>query len=231
MNDLTPAEATDRLRELKQRIAGVDATIGRESWHRGDALREIATRELWRYDGASSWAAWLAAHDIDPATAWRNQVLVENFTAEMAARFGARKLAAAVAWLEATAREERVGDILSVSFRRRTPKGKFESVPFAKAPAALIEEAVRELRNARIDATRRRADAQIGGSLTEQVDRLMLALPAPPRGTVRGRRVAVKPGKDGRLAISFQGIPLDELDAFVAALAAHRLTPPPKGDT
>src|SRR5687768_7633104 len=102
MNAPTSTGGAEKLRHLKQKIAGIDSTIGRESWHRGDALREIATHELWRHDGAESWTSWLRAEHIDLATAWRNQLLVENFTEEMAARFGVRKLTAAVAWLELT---------------------------------------------------------------------------------------------------------------------------------
>ena len=46
---------------------------------------------------------------------------------------------------------------------------------------------------------------------------LASVLPPPPPGVHRGTRVSVKRGVDGRLAISFHAIAVDDLPAFLAA--------------
>jgi hypothetical protein len=219
MSTIVDRGRRDRLQSIKKSLGSLDQSVARATWEWGHLLAEVDRDELWREDGATSFTEWLETEiDVSRASALRAIAVARHFSVDMAERFGPRKLAATVTYLELTAKDEQPGDVLALDFRVRGPSGAFVSVPFAEASVRQIEEACAEVRAAVRGKAEKARLRDLDADVRERARKLAEVLPAAPKGTVRGDRVAVKKGKDGRMAVSIQGIPVDELDAAIEAL-------------
>lgn len=224
MSELAPADRKRRLAAIKDVLKDADSEVGRHTWRWGAHLKEVQDNELWREDGAESFTAWCDWElAMSRRAAGRAIALVEHFTEAMATRFGARKLAAALVYMELTGKIEKPGDVLALEIRYRGPDGRFTSVPFVTAKVRHIEHANRTLRDAAAARADEEREAAIDAEVRAQLAALEKLLPEAPAGTVRGERVQVRKGKDGTLALTIQGIPLAdwaEYQAYRRARAA-----------
>ena len=141
---------------------------------------------------------------ISRSTAYRFMRIAEHFNAEIAKRYGPDKLEAALRYLQTTPVDEQPGDLLAAEIRIRDQSGRFETVALHDATATQIREAIALLRDAK------RAGQRIPTKIRQRAERLIEALPPPPKGTTRGDRVRLTRGKDGNLAVSFHGIRLED---------------------
>jgi hypothetical protein len=205
MTEIVDRARRERLNSIKKSLGSLDQRVARATWEWGNLLAEVERDELWREDGAATFSAWLEDEvGVSRTSAARAITVARNFNVEMAERFGTRKLAAAVAYLELTAREERPGDILALDLRIRGESGQFVTVPFVKASARQVEAACAEIRAAERGREEKARLRDLDADVRARATRLAEALPAAPKGTVRGDRVAVKKGADGRMAVSIQ---------------------------
>ena len=217
MGELTPAERKHRLEAAKQGLADADSTLGRAAWQWGTLLKEVRDEELWREDDATSLSGWCEdVLAISRRTANRAIALSEHFTQEMAGRFGSRKLAAAIDYIELTGKLEKPGDILALEIRFRGDAGKFTTVKFPKATVKQIEGACTALRESARARAEKEAQAQLETEVRAQIEAIEKDLPAAPPGTVRGDRVVAKKASDGTVALAIQGIPLVVWQEFMA---------------
>lgn len=213
----------DELRRLTREILQRKARIGRDLYGVGVRLISIQARELWRADGYPSFEAYLAqAIDISRTHAYRFIRIAENFNAEIAARYGVTKLESALRYLATTSADEAPGDLLAAEIRIRDDDGRFRALSLHEATAAQIDEARRLLENGK----RSRRRGSIPKAWQGRAANLEACLPKALPGTVRGRRVRLKRATDGGLAISFLGIPVAEIRAFLATL--HENFPEPE---
>jgi len=204
------------LAALVREIRALGGQVGRGLYEIGRRLGRVREQALWDDGSYTSFADFVErALDMAPQTAYRFVAVARHFNAQVAERYGVTKLDAAIRYLHATAADERPGDVLAAEIRIRGPHGRFRTLPLHQASARQIDEATALLREAR------EGSARIPASLRRRVSRLVEALPAAPVGTGRGQRVRLQRGRDGRLAVSFRAIPLDELPAFSEAIAEH----------
>jgi hypothetical protein len=204
------------LSEFTREILNLRGRVGRSIYHIGRLLDGICRDKLWRDGGYDSFSHYVeAALDISCASSFRFMRIARHFNAEIAKRYGISKLEAAIAYLEATTEKERPGDLLSARIRIRGPDGRYRQLALHQASAVQIREAVVLLRDSQRGAQR------IPRTFRGHVNRLEAALPAVPTGTRSGDRVRIMRGDDGRLALTFQAIPVDQLAAFVDALHEH----------
>ena len=212
-------ELTDmgRLNAIEGRMAELDRNAAATMWEYGNLFREVAQAALYRAAGFESFPDWLEAVGRSRKTARKLMAVAEHFNAEMASRWGTEKLYATVRYLEATRKVEEAGDAPALRFRIRDHAG-WTTVPFADASYRQIEEARRLLEESR-RGKRPRPPKQI----LERASRLADVLPPPPKGVRRRDRVRLQSGADGRLAVSFSAIPLDELESFLVAVRDHLL--------
>lgn len=216
--DRSPKALKRRLAVIEAQLKRLDAATARNAVLYGAFFLEVRNEELWRASGYEGFYAWaLGKMGYKRETTRKMMRVAENFTAEIAQRYGPDKLYAALRYLEATAREEEPGDLLAVRFRIPGPTGRFESVPFDEATVTQIEDATRLVLSSQ---DRGEDDEELSG----RAERLEAELPDKPPGTGRrGSRVKLETGTDGRVAISISAIPLDELDAAVEAIRKHLL--------
>ena len=118
-------------------------------------------------------------------------------------------------YLKETPADEQAGDLLAAQIRIRTESGRFRNLSLHEATATQIDEAAALLRASK------KGGQRIGRAMRKRLEQLAEALPAAPTGTRAGRRVRATRGRDGRVALTFQAIPADELVAFAAAIVAH----------
>ena len=204
----------DRLRALETQVRQLYAEAARTLWQLGQCLTEVQRDALWLESGHSSFEAWLQDFGlVSRNTAYKAMRIAEHFSGEMAERFGPEKLDAGLRYLAATKQEEKAGDLVAVDIRVRADGGKWTSVAFADATARQINEAAVHLGQSR-HARRIPAD------MRKRVEKLSGALPAAPKGTRQGDRVRLVRGTDGRLAVTFRSVPVDEIDAFLEAVRA-----------
>jgi hypothetical protein len=130
----------------------------------------------------------------------------------VAARHGYDKLRAAMTWMSTAPKEEQTGDVFSSPINLRDDSGRFETKPMHEASATEIREATEILRDARSGS------ARITKDVKERLRQLETQLPDAPRGTQSGQRIRLRRGRDGKIAVTFQAIPLDELREFISAL-------------
>lgn len=207
---------TDRetLGVLTCEIVALKGRVGQGLYEIGVRLARVHDEELW-IAGHDSFEGYLGdAVGLSRSTAYRLMRIARHFNAAIAQRYGVEKLEAALRYLQATPEAERPGDLLAAEIRIRDDQGRFESISLHDATARQINEAAALLRN-----LERRT--RVPKRIDTRVRRLTRALPASPTGTSRGERVRITRGTDGRLALSFQGIPVDDIDAFIVALREH----------
>lgn len=217
MNELTPAERKHRLADALDGLKEADATIGRAAWRWGMLLKDIADNELWRESEATSFSGFCdSALTISRRAAGRAMALFVHFSEEMAGTFGAARLNYALDYMELTDKLEKPGDILALEVRFRGPDGKFTSVKFPKAKLAQLRDACRVLRESAAAKLEKEERAAFDADVRAQITSIEADLPAAPPGTVRGRRVVLRKGRDGSVAVDVKGIPLAELLEFQA---------------
>lgn len=224
MDELTAIDRHRRLAECLKTLDGCDETLGRVAWDWGNALKQIRDHELWRdVEGVTSFTAWLdAKRTMSRTSALRAIGLCVHFTQEMAARYGGRKLTAAIHYLELTGKIEKPGDLLALGVRIRGPKGTFITIPFSKASGPQMEEANEILREAESGRLEKAGAKSIERSYQDEAKELERILPPAPPKTVRGKqRVILKKGSDGEIAATLQGIPWKTVKAFQAWLQAN----------
>lgn len=211
MPDLT---RRDRLPALEAEVRTRIATIARDLWHIGQALREVQRDELWRDGGHASFEAWLQqTRVLGRATAYKALRVAEHFSEDAAVRLGTEKLDATVAYLNATAKEEEPGDILAGGIRVRGVDGAWTRVPYLEASAAQVRQAASDL-----NTTRRRAGQP--RELRDRVDRLNADLPRSKKA-FQAARVQARTTKAGQVLVSLTGVPLEHLEAYVAEVRAR----------
>ncbi len=222
MTQIVDRDRHSRVTAIKDQLRAVDQSVARALWDWGRLLGEVERDELWKDDGAPTFTEGLDTElDVSRRSATRAITVARHFSAEMVERFGTRKLAATVTYLELTAKDEQPGDILALDVRVRGDSGRFVTVPYPKASARQIEDACGDLRSVDRGKAENARLKDLGTDVRDRAAKLSKALPEAPDGTVRGDRVAVKKGKDGRLAVTIQGIPVDDLETVIEALRRH----------
>ena len=215
-------ERRERLKALVAELEGIDRRAARMMWDWGVRFKEIEDDELWREAGSTSFYAWCEEHTpYSPQTARRAIEVARHFSAEMTEKHGSTKLAATLNYLALTRRDEEAGDVQALEIRFRGEDGTFTTVPFAKASVRQIQSACKQLQEAAAARNERAAAKAVDSSLRARIAKLSEVLPEAPKGSVRGERLQVHKGRDGEIAVSFKGIPVAELDAFVKAVKAH----------
>ena len=208
------------LAEVSAQIIRLKGEVGRGIYQIGRLLNRVDREALWRAGGFVSFEEYLGKDiDVSRASAYRFMRVAEHFNAEIAERYGLSKLVAALRYLAETPVHEQAGDLLATTIRVRGASGRYELLQLHKATAKQILAAVRLLRQSKLAA--RRAPRAI----RRRVDQLTEALPSAPPGTRSGQRVRLLRGEDGNFAVTFQAIPLNDLEAFVDALQTHLADP------
>jgi len=203
-----------RLDRLVGEIRAPQGRMGRDVYAIGVRLGRIRDGELWRARAGCQHFDDLSRQELglSRSAAYRFMRVAEHFNREIANRYGVEKLDALIAYMRATAIDEQPGDLFAARVEVRQPDGTFRSLTLHQANASQIRDATRWL-----VASRR------GRSAPKKVQRrlaeLERRLPKAPTGTKRGRRVRVRKGRDGRLAVSFSAVPLDELADFARLLS------------
>jgi hypothetical protein len=205
--------ARRRLGRLTDEIVALRGKMGRDLFEIGRRLVEVHEGSLWESGGVGSFEDYLErAVDLSRTTAYRFMRVAQHFNREFAYRYGPVKLDAGLRLLRATAADERPGDVLASKVTVQDG-GRFRALSFHEASAKQIIEA------ARIVEARKRGRQRPRG-VAKLRDELEAMLPDAPEGTARGRRVRLSQGRDGRVAVSFAALPLDDLEAFAKALLA-----------
>jgi hypothetical protein len=184
----------------------------------GVRLREVRDAELWRAGGFESFQDYAERGvDVSRATAYKLMRVAREFNAPIAERYGVEKLDLGLRYLDVTPADERPGDLLATEIKLRGERGRWTTIPFHDAKTREIREAIALLEDGR--QARRRVSVDLG----KRARRLAEALPAPPAGVSAGQRVRLRKARDGRVAVTFTAIPLDELEAFLRAVREHLL--------
>jgi hypothetical protein len=208
--------AANKLERISAEIAELEGKIGRDIYEIGRRLADVRRGCLYEQGGYRGFRAWLDAETSIPhATAWRFMRVAEHFNAAIARRYGVSKLLAAIRFLEATSAHEQAGDLMASEIRIRDDRGRFENISLHEATTQQIAHATVLLFEAKRGADR------IPQRLQRRMERLTEALPQAPPGTRSGKRVRAFRGDDGKLAFSFQAIPEQGLEEFVAALREY----------
>jgi hypothetical protein len=179
----------------------------------GVRLARIRDESLWEQGGYSGFDDYVERGvELGRTTAYELIRISRSFAEPVASRFGYDKLRAALSWMATAPKEEQTGDVFSSEIKIRDDAGRFETKPMAAATATEIREATELLRDARAGSGRITRDVR------ERLRRLESQLPEAPRGTQSGQRIRLRRGRDGKIAVTFQAIPLDDLRAFISAL-------------
>jgi len=206
----------ERLARTTAEIARLKGQVGKGLYEIGRLLDRVQREELWREGDYPTFEEYVAeAVDMSRTSAYQFMRIARHFNAEIAKRYGASKLEAAIRYLEVTPVEERPGDLMAAQIRVRGERGRYRLMSLHEATAQQIAEAARLMKGSKRGARR------VPKAFRGRMEKLAEILPAAPAGTRSGRRVRVLRGDDGRLALTFQAIPYDELKAFVAALQQH----------
>jgi hypothetical protein len=205
-----PAERA-RLDMLTREIVERRGKVGRGLYEIGIRLALIAKDKLWRGGAHDSFEDYLASEvQFSRSTAYRLIRIARAFDARIVARHGVEKLDLAVRYLKA-AKVPPNGNAMSTPLRVRDSGGKYIKRTLDDASSDEIQAALRAQRQ---QPTQR----PIPGRLRENMRELEARLPAAPAGSHRGSRIRLRSARDGRIAVSFHAIPVDELAAFIKAL-------------
>jgi hypothetical protein len=206
------------LDRLTSEIVELKGAAGKNLYDMGTRLARVREEELWRAGGHASFEEYLErAVDISRSTAYKLVRVAREFNRMIAERYGVEKLDLGLRYLDHTPAEERPGDLLAADIRVRDERGRWHSVPFHVAKVPQLRAAIALLQNQR--EQRRRVPVD----LDRRARRLAKALPSAPVGLSTGNRVRLRRAPDGRIAATFSAVPLDELEAFIAALKKHLL--------
>jgi hypothetical protein len=223
MEQLSKTAAHQRIVAITHLIRGIDESVGREQWQLGELLKEVVRDSLYAAAGFNTLADWLDSDGVyvSPSSARRAMLLATHFSEDMAARFGGRKLAAVLTYMELTEREERAGDALALTFRERQPNGRYKSVAFVDASGRRIERACTGLRREQLGQKERGLLGSHDPAIRQQLvdarataDAMASALPG---SRVRFQRRK----KDGQIVWTFGAIAEKDLPALIAELQAR----------
>lgn len=204
------------LDQLTRELVELKGQAGKNLYDMGTRLARVREEELWRAGGHASFEEYIErAVDISRSTAYKLVRVATEFNRVIAERYGVEKLDLGLRYLDHTPAEERPGDLLAADIRVRDERGRWHSVPFHRANVPELRAAIALLQNQH--EQRRRVPVD----LDRRARRLEQALPRAPAGLARGNRVRLRRAPDGRVAVTFSAVPLDELDAFIAALKKH----------
>jgi len=196
---------------LTNEIHRLKGAVGRGMYEVGVRLGRIANERLWASRGYTSFEHYLEEGvSFSRSTGYKLIRIARQFDAEVAERYGVEKLELGLRYLEATPEHERPSNLVHTDLRVRDPNGRFRSVSFHEATPSQIREAIQLAAESKV------ARQQVPETWEKIADQLAAALPPPPPGVHRGGRVSLKRGADGRLAVSFHAIAVDDLPAFVA---------------
>lgn len=196
---------------LTNEIHRLKGAVGRGMYEVGVRLNRIAGERLWESRGYVSFEHYLEEGVwFSRSTGYKLMRIARQFDAEVAERYGVEKLELGLRYLEATPERERPNDLVLTDLRVRDAGGRFRSVSFHEATPSQIREAIQ------LAAERKLNRHQLPETWEQLASELGAALPPPPPGVRRGSRVSLKRGRDGRLAISFHAVAVDDLPAFIA---------------
>lgn len=197
---------------LTNEIHRLKGAVGRGMYEIGVRLARIADEQLWAGRGYESFEHYLEQGvSFSRSTGYKLIRIARRFNAEIAERYGVEKLELGLRYLEATPERERPRDLTNTDLRFRDSNGRFRSISFHEATPSQIRDAIQ------LVAETKAARPRLPEQWEQAADQLASALPPPPPGTLRGRRVTLKRGFDGRLALTFNAIAIDDLPAFLAA--------------
>ncbi|RLB48451.1 MAG: hypothetical protein DRI90_25390 [Deltaproteobacteria bacterium] len=206
----------DQLARATAEITRLKGLVGKGLYEIGRLLDRVQREDLWREGKFANFDEYVVeAVDMSRTNAYQFMRIARHFNAEIAKRYGASKLEAAIRYLEVTPADERPGDLMAAQIQVRGVRGRYRLVSLHEATAQQIYEAVRLMKGSKRGAKR------VPKAFRGRMERLAEKLPQAPTGTRSGERVRVLRGDDGRLALTFQAIPYDELGAFVKALQEH----------
>ncbi len=196
---------------LTNEIHRLKGAVGRGMYEIGLRLARITDERLWESRGYTSFEHYLEEGvSFSRSTGYKLIRIARQFNAEIAERYGVEKLELGLRYLESTPERERPGDLVATDLRLRDSTGRFRSVSFHEATPSQIRDAIHLLAETR--ASRQR----LPELWEERASELASALPPAPPGVHRGKRVRVQRGRDGRLALSFHAIAVEDLAAFLA---------------
>lgn len=196
---------------LTNEIHRLKGAVGRGMYEVGVRLGRIADERLWASRGYTSFEHYLEEGvSFSRSTGYKLIRIARQFDAEIAERYGVEKLELGLRYLEATPERERPNDLVLTDLRVRDSNGRFRSVSFHEATPSQIREAIQ------LAAESKLARQQVPETWERLSEELAAALPPPPAGVHRGSRISLKRGSDGRLAVSFHAIAVEDLPAFVA---------------
>jgi hypothetical protein len=204
------------LDQITSELVALKGKAGQALYHMGVRFARVRDEELWRAGGYASFDDYaIQGIDVSRATAYKLMRVAREFNAAIAERYGVEKLSLGLRYLEATPADERPGDLLASQIRLRDERGRWVAVPFHDATTREIQDAIVLLDDSR-EARRR-----VSADLDKRARRLADALPAAPAGISSGSRVRLRKTRDGRVAVTFAAIPLDEIEAFLKAVREH----------
>jgi hypothetical protein len=197
---------------LTNEIHRLKGAVGRGMYEVGVRLARIVDERLWASRGYTSFEHYLEEGvSFSRSTGYKLIRIARQFDAEFAERYGVEKLELGLRYLEATPERERPSDLVATDLRFRDASGRFRSVSFHEATPSQIREAIQLVAESKLSRPR------VPESWERLTEELSLALPPAPPGVHRGSRVSVTRSADGRLAVSFHAIAVDDLPAFVTA--------------
>jgi len=206
---------------LTNEIHRLKAAVGRGMYEVGVRLARIVDERLWASRGYQSFEHYLEEGvSFSRSTGYKLIRIARQFDAEFAERYGVEKLELGLRYLEATPERDRPSNLVATDLRFRDSSGRFRSVSFHEATPSQIREAIQLVSEGKLS---RQRVPEGWERLTEE---LSLELPPAPPGVHRGSRISVRRSLDGRLAVSFHAIAVDDLPAFIAA--CERLLTPDK---
>lgn len=212
---LTPsAVAISRLSRQAQALA---ADIAEHFYELGRIFAHIVDGERYREAGSETFADYVRDEvGLSRATAYRAMDLYRNYSAGVARRFRISKLEAGLAYLRATPRQERPGDLIAATLRIRGQGGRFVRRKF-------IDASVKEIHQATALVLAENYGRTVPARLRKRVARLAQKLPEAPARLVRGDRIRMqRDEKTGDYFASFIAIPVNELDEYIAFLREFR---------
>ena len=205
-----PATAGLVLDLLTNEIHRLKGAVGRGMYEIGVRLARVLDERLWASRGYRSFEDYLEQGvSFSRSTGYKLIRIARQFDAELAERYGVEKLELGLRYLESTPERERPRDLIASDLRVRDTSGRFRSVSFHEATPSQIRDAIHLMVDARVPRR------QIPEEWERRVSELARALPPAPAGLHRSKRVSIKRGLDGRLALSFHAIAVQDLAVFL----------------